>query len=222
MSGCDLNQLCEEVSIELEKAEEWMTANRLSLNVQKTSFMVFTHRPIKREDLVIEIGGTRVQNVRAAKFLGVTVDDRLSYNQHVSELSKKLSCSIGLMYRVYNCVPRFVISTLYFRLFYLHLIYAMTVWGGGGTSNCRKIAIIQKRALKLFTNSENVSRPLNYDKLFTLHLMRKFQSIVHNNSSSYFLFKVVNQIPNHEHFRFSRHQKLNIPRHHKSMSENQF
>ena len=83
LSGCDLNQLCEEVSIELGKVEEWMRANRLSLNVQKTSlFMVFTDRPIKREDLVIEIGGMRVQNVRAAKFLGVTVDDRLSYNQH--------------------------------------------------------------------------------------------------------------------------------------------
>ena len=90
----------EEVSIELGKVEEWMRANRLSLNVQETSFMVFTHRQIKREDLVIEIGGMRVQNVRAAKFLGVTVDDRQSYNQHVGELSKKLSCSIGLMYRV--------------------------------------------------------------------------------------------------------------------------
>ena len=54
--------------------------------------------------------------------------------------------------------------------------------------------------------------------------MRKFQAIVHNNSSPYFLFKVVNQIPNHMHFtRFSWQQKLNIPRHqYKSMSENQF
>ena len=178
--------------------------------------MVFTDRPIKCEDLVIEIGGMRVQNVRAAKFLGVTVDDRSSYNQHVSELSKKLSCSIGLMYRVCNRVPQFVIKTLYYSLFYPHLIYAMTVWGGGGTSNCRKIVNIQKRALKLFTNSENVSKPLNYDKLFTLHLMRKFQAIVHNNSSPYFLFKVFNQIPNHMHLtRFSWQQKLNIPRHHK-------
>ena len=99
----------------------------------------------------------------------------------------------------------------------------MTVLGGGGTSNCRKIANIQKRALKLFTNSENVSRPLNYEKLFTLHLMRKFQAIVHNNSSPYFLFKVVNQIPNHMHLtRFSWQQKLNITRHYKSMTENQF
>ena len=89
------------------------------------------------------------------------MDDRLSYNQHVSELSKKLSCSIGLMFTLYNCVLQFVIGTLYFSLFYPHLIYAMTVRGGGGTSNCRKIANIQKRALKLFTNSENVSRPVN-------------------------------------------------------------
>ena len=96
----------------------------------------------------------------------------------------------------------------------------MTVWGGGVSYlklRYRKIANIQKRALKLFTNSENVSRPLNYDKMITLHLMRKFQAIVYNNSSPYFLFKMLNQIP-----KFSWQQKLIIPRHHKSMSKNQF
>ena len=43
LSGSNLNQLCEDLSTELAKVHEWMKANRLSLNVEKTSFMLFAH-----------------------------------------------------------------------------------------------------------------------------------------------------------------------------------
>ena len=99
MSGSDLNQLCVDVSAELERVEEWMRVSRLSLNVEKTFFMLFTHSPVNRADMVIEIGRRRVQNVRAAKFLGVIVDDQLNYIKHVNDLSKRLSRSTGLMRR---------------------------------------------------------------------------------------------------------------------------
>ena len=60
---------------------------RLALNVEKTYFMLFTQSPVNRADLVIEISGRRVQNVRAANFLGVIVDDQLNYIKHVDDLS---------------------------------------------------------------------------------------------------------------------------------------
>ena len=90
MSRSDLNQLCVDVSAELERVEEWMRVNRLSLNDEKTSFMLFTHSPVNRADLVIEISGRRVQNVRLAKCLGMIVDDLLHFLKHVNDLSKRL------------------------------------------------------------------------------------------------------------------------------------
>ena len=48
MSGSNLERLCEEVSEELQKVDEWMRANRLSLNVEKTNFMLFTHSHVDR------------------------------------------------------------------------------------------------------------------------------------------------------------------------------
>ena len=53
MSGGDLERLCEEVSEELQKVDEWMRANRLSINVEKTNFMLFTHSRLDRNAVVV-------------------------------------------------------------------------------------------------------------------------------------------------------------------------
>ena len=56
MSGSDLERLCEEVSQELQKVDEWMRANRLSLNVEKTNFMLFTHSHVDKNAVVVRLG----------------------------------------------------------------------------------------------------------------------------------------------------------------------
>ena len=63
MSGRNLRQLCVDMSAELLKVSEWMKANRLSLNVDKTSFMLFTHKVVNREEVEIDIGDRVVQQL---------------------------------------------------------------------------------------------------------------------------------------------------------------
>ena len=89
MSGSNLRQLCVDVSAELLKVSEWMNANRLSLNVENTSFMIFTHKSVNREEVVTEITGERVQQATSAKCLGIRIDDRLCFNEHAIALCKK-------------------------------------------------------------------------------------------------------------------------------------
>ena len=120
MSGSNLRQLCVDVSAELMKVSERMNANRLSLNVEKTSFMIFTHKSVNREDVLIEIAGERVQQATSAKFLGIRIDDRLSFNEHTIALCKKLSCALGSMHRMSVYVPMFLLRMLYFAVLYPH------------------------------------------------------------------------------------------------------
>ena len=80
--------MCVDMSAELLKVSEW--ANRLSLNVDKTSLMLFTHKVVNRDAVQIGIGGRIVQR-RSAKFLGILIDDRLSFNQHAIALRKNFS-----------------------------------------------------------------------------------------------------------------------------------
>ena len=110
-------QLYLDVSAELLKVSEWMNANRLSLNVEKMSFMIFTHKSVNREELVIEIAGERVQQETFAKFLGIRTDDRLCFNEHTITLCKKLSCALRIMFRMSVYVPMSVLRMLYFTVF---------------------------------------------------------------------------------------------------------
>ena len=55
MSGSDLERLCMDVENELRKVNEWLNANRLSLNVDKTSFMLFTHSRVDRNSISIRL-----------------------------------------------------------------------------------------------------------------------------------------------------------------------
>lgn len=223
MSGSNLRKLCLDMSEELVGVNEWMNANRLSLNVEKTSFMLFTHSTVKREEVVISIGGRTVQQVRSAKFLGITIDDRLNFNQHTSILCRRLSCAVGVMYRMSVCVPGFVLRMLYFSLFYPHLIYGVSVWGGCGITNISKVKRIQNKALSIIAENGDNNLPLPFHKVYLLYLMCKFQSIFHNGDSEYFLNKVNLLIPAHQHqTRFCSLKKINVARCDKTVSQRQF
>ena len=99
LSGSNLNQLCEDLRTELSKVHEWMKANRLSLNVEKTSFMLYTYKTIN-QDLIVNLNGRPIEQVKTTKFLGVNIDNRLSYNQLAMAIRKKLSCLKGLMHKM--------------------------------------------------------------------------------------------------------------------------
>ena len=130
MCGSDLERLCEE----LQKVDEWMRANRLSLNVEKTNFMLFTHSRVDRNAVVVRLGKKTITQVESVKFLGVHIDDRLNYNDHTCVLSKKLSRLIGIMFKLSAFAPPYIIRIIYFSLLYSHLIYGIIVWGGCGVS----------------------------------------------------------------------------------------
>ena len=132
MSGNDLERLCVDVENELRKVNEWLNANRLSLNVDKTSFMLFTHSRVDRNSISNRLGNKIIKQVRSVKFLGIYLDDRLNFNDHVSYLSKKLSKTVGIMYKMSCFLPPHILKMLYFSLFYSQLIYCINVWGRCG------------------------------------------------------------------------------------------
>ena len=97
MSGSHLERLCVDASEELFKVNEWLKANRLSLNVDKSTFMLFTHTQVRHDDIQIRIGNRTINQVKSIIFLGIHIDNRLCFNDHITNLAKKLSQTIGIM-----------------------------------------------------------------------------------------------------------------------------
>ena len=104
-SGSDLVQLSTVVSNELEKLNEWFAVNKLSLNVSKTKFMLFTN--CRREQHVsISINNSEIDMVYKTKLLGVVIDSKLNWKDHIAMVKSKLSKSIAIMHKAKHLLDR--------------------------------------------------------------------------------------------------------------------
>ena len=122
-----LNQI---VNVELEKIAIWFRINKLSLNLVKTNFMLFGRKKIHNHNLQISIDGSAVEKVSSVKFLGVFIDDKLSWTVHTDHIAKKISMGLGIMNRVKRILPLPVLLTLYHTMIFPYLSYCNIVWGG--------------------------------------------------------------------------------------------
>ena len=140
---------------ELKLLFQWLCANRLSLNVAKTEFIVF--RPPKRpinQRIVLNLNGIKIFESPKIKYLGVILDSRLCWNHHINELAKKLNRAIGMIYKIrYDCTQKVLLS-LYFSLFHSHLSYGLLLWGKSNDRYLSKISLLQKKVIRAITFSD--------------------------------------------------------------------
>ena len=80
--------------------------------------MLFTHSLVDRISISIRLGNKIIKQFRSVKFLGIYLDDRLNFNDHVSYLSKKLSKTVGIMYKMSRFLTPHILEMPHFSLFY--------------------------------------------------------------------------------------------------------
>ena len=90
--------------------------------------------------------------VLTVKFLGVTLDKNLTFNDHVKNVTTEISKSVGVMRRLHCQLPADVMVKLYYSLVHSYLTYAFLAWGRSGRPNAAKIECAQMRARKLLAD----------------------------------------------------------------------
>ena len=125
---CSVAELNIKVSNELAKLKLWFAANKLSLNVEKTNFMVFSKKKINY-NFIIKIDDKVINRVNKTKFLGVFIDENLTWKEHVKYITTKLSKSIAIMYRTSVMLNNDSLRLLYCTLFLPYLSYCVEIWG---------------------------------------------------------------------------------------------
>ena len=166
-AGKDPNEMINIMNTELEKLSIWLKANKLSLNVKKTHYMFFCP-PRKNvsfsNKLLIE--GESITQVSETKFLGIMVDAKLSWSNHINYISKKISKGIGILNKARKYLPKSCLTTLYYSFVYPYLNYCLEVWGKSPENIMSKILKLQKRAVRIICNKpwREPTRPL-FDKL---------------------------------------------------------
>ena len=104
------------VDKELEKLYLWLNVNRLSLNIDKTNFIIFHpyNKPLKHA--TIKINKKATNEKESIKYLGVLVDSSLCWKYQISNLTKKISRASGIMYTLRPFLPLNVMKNVYYSL----------------------------------------------------------------------------------------------------------
>ena len=98
--GSNIDALTCSTNEELIKLNDWTVANRLTIHAGKTKFLTITNRPIMRQNLSIKILDSVVRPINSAKYLGVFVDDKLTFKTHIDYVISKISRHTGILYKI--------------------------------------------------------------------------------------------------------------------------
>ena len=90
-----------------KKLSLWLRSNKLSLNVLKTYYFVFHRAKIKSDEhAVIIINNVIFQRTNSLKYIGVIIDYKLNWSQHIAHVKNNISKGIGIMYRARNYLSK--------------------------------------------------------------------------------------------------------------------
>ena len=118
--------LQEIINSDLKIVSDWITANKLRINAQKSSALIISPKSNDKayyQNLTILFDGFKINLSKSVKNLGVQIDDNL-----INFLYSKLSRTLGVMFKVKHYLPKTYLLLLYNTLFYPHLSYCISAW----------------------------------------------------------------------------------------------
>ena len=170
-SGKNLNYIARQMNDELASICIWLKVNKLSLNVKKTHFMVFNPKNRPCDKIQLNIDGTLIDEEQHTKFLGVYIDNKLTWKKHIEVITGKISRGIGVIWKAKKLLNKSALKTVYYSFIYPYLTYCNQVWGSTCTTYLKGLRVKQNKVISMITSSPRRTRldPL-YKKLGLLKL----------------------------------------------------
>ena len=128
-SSKNLDTLQDSVNKELCIVNKWLIAYKLPLKYSKTQYMMVSKRNNNVNNFRMHVSDIEIERVKKYKYLGVWLDEELSWKNHVQSLSSTLSKIAGVIYKIRNYVNFHCLKTLYYSLIQSKLIYGILAWG---------------------------------------------------------------------------------------------
>lgn len=171
------NILEQQVNQELEKISTWFQDNKLTLNVEKTNFMLI-HRRNQPIELNLKLNGIKITQKDQIKYLGIFIDEKLNWKPHINSCITKLN---KCMWAITKLRPYTSLSTLrlvYYSLAYPYIQYCISSWGGACKTTLQPLLVKQKLLVKTMLQQSytSPSSPLFHQLgLLKLQDVYKFQ-----------------------------------------------
>ena len=128
--------------------KKWILSNKICVNPVKTKFILFSHRNTFHLPL-ISIGNSIIERTASLKFLGIMVDEHLTFKNHVRYISNKLSRSVGILNKLKFFLPFEALKSIYSAFILPYLNYAIEIWYAGYQNITERIFVLKKKPSEL-------------------------------------------------------------------------
>jgi hypothetical protein len=151
VSGNSVQECMEKLNRDLENLSKWLKFNKLKLNVSKTKYIIMTGRRsnIENGSTSLIIDGEQIARVTTMKYLGVEIDEKLDFKQHVDTTIKKMAKKVGFLGRIQQKLTKTAKITIYNSIISPHLDYCSSILFLANEEYLNRMQIIQNRAMRI-------------------------------------------------------------------------
>ena len=182
ITGSSSYNLIQIANEELSKAEIWFSANKLTINAKKTKFILYKNPSSHVHVNSIYLGNSKITRVgkyceeKSVRFLGIWVDDTLSFTDHIAKLKAKLKSAIYALSTSSTIVSLRVRKLIYNSLFESHLRFGAIIYGASNPKSLEQICVLQRKAIRIVARAKYNAHT---DNIFKEFRVLKFDDIVH-------------------------------------------
>jgi len=166
------------LNYDLKCLNHWLLANKISLNATKTELIYFRNTKTTIPNIKIKLNGKTLFRTAEVKYVGLTFNEHLTFNNHIKIMNAKLKRANNLIAIARHYLPKELLLQIYYGQFYSHLNYGCQIWGQT-QSKINPTIILQKKAIRLMTFSHHQAHTNN---LFTDLNLLKLNDIVKLNN----------------------------------------
>ena len=151
--GNSASSIIKDLQKDMNCLYDWLCANKLSLNVGKTEFILFKPVRKKLSAVYLKFQGKKIRESKKVKYLGLIIDHKLKWKNHVSELRTKLGRGIGILGKLKKRkLPVQSLISIYHSVFQCHLTYGMSTWGFTSHENKERVQLLQDKCMRILGN----------------------------------------------------------------------
>lgn len=187
--GKDPDELIELANPEMPKIMNWLAANKLTLNVKKTHYIIFRNKGKNvTTTKTLRINGTAISEESDTKFLGVYIDKHLTWEKHIKHIRGKVGRGVGIICRAKRYLDQETLRTLYYSFIHPYLSYNISVWGNTTSTLLEPLALLQKRAIRVVAGA---SKRAHTEPLFKIYKILNLEKMYYHDIQM-FMYKFFN------------------------------
>ena len=181
-SSNNIRTLCETAKQEMSQINDWFLANKLSLNVEETKYLLF-HKFIDQENIplklpILQLISNITERENCLKFLGVILDEHLTWKKHIQLIENKVSKNVGVFYKASKLINSKCLQSIYFSSIHPYINYANIAWASTNKTNLKKIFGKQKQVARIlfnqdiFTHARSLLKTQNALNVYQINLLQ--------------------------------------------------